>query len=172
MACSYGGLTITRPPLRPLDLNLIWLLIGIRDVRAHGQRWAYQELVWPLHNSRVFRQRLWLMAAQKSSWGCSKRLAWLLRELEKERAPVAFWDCVPLLLTIVNCVELLLYFVCVFSVLSVPSSANNLSNLPLTSIPVFSCVWFMWLWLPQSDFKKNVVKNVDICLFVCFFFFI
>lgn len=42
MACSYGGLTITRPPLRPLDLNLIWFIIAIRDVHAHAQRWCYQ----------------------------------------------------------------------------------------------------------------------------------
>lgn len=42
MACSYSGLTITRPPLRPFDLNLIWFIIGIGDVRAHAQQWCYQ----------------------------------------------------------------------------------------------------------------------------------
>lgn len=42
MAWSYGGLTITRPPLRPLDLNLIWFIIAIRDARSHAQWWCYQ----------------------------------------------------------------------------------------------------------------------------------
>lgn len=40
--------------------------------------------------SRVSRQRFFFSGLMAASWGCSERLAWLLRELERERAPVAF----------------------------------------------------------------------------------